>query len=215
MLLAVFTYAWIYGWRYAVGFVGLLFVHEMGHFLTAKQRGLDVGAPTFIPFVGAWIQLKDQPHDAETEAYIGIAGPMLGSAAAFACYLWSEGRPGIMLALAYAGFMLNLFNLIPVSPLDGGRILGIVSPKLWGLGLLLLLGVFFIQPNPLIILIALIAVPQVWAAWRGNSAMPPAYYAVATAVRYKYLLQYLILVGFLALMSANAHDVMSNRPIGN
>lgn len=72
MLLSVFAYALVYGWRYAVGFVLLIFVHEMGHYVAARRRGLQVGAPTFIPFVGAWIQLKDLPHDAETEAYVGM-----------------------------------------------------------------------------------------------------------------------------------------------
>ena len=77
MLLSVAAYALVFGWRYAAGFVALIFVHEMGHWLAARQRGLKVGAPTFIPFVGAWIELKDQPHDAETEAWIGFAGPLL------------------------------------------------------------------------------------------------------------------------------------------
>jgi len=77
MALSVFAYSLIWGWRYAAGFVVLIFVHEMGHYLAAKQRGLNVGAPTFIPFVGAWIELKDMPHNAETEAYIGYAGPLL------------------------------------------------------------------------------------------------------------------------------------------
>ena len=86
MLLSVIAYAWIFGWWYAVGFVGLIFVHEMGHYLAARQRGLDVGAPTFIPFVGAWIELKQRPHDAETEAWIGLAGPLVGSLGALACY---------------------------------------------------------------------------------------------------------------------------------
>ncbi len=81
MLLSVITYSFIYGWWYAVGFLGLILCHEMGHFLAARQRGLDVGAPTFIPFVGAWIQLKEQPMDVETEAYVAMAGPVVGTIA--------------------------------------------------------------------------------------------------------------------------------------
>src|SRR5437762_4267613 len=87
MLVSVVVYAFIWGWRYAAGFVALMFVHEMGHYLAARQRGLAVGAPTFIPFVGAWIQLKQMPHDAETEAYVGLAGPLVGTAGALACYV--------------------------------------------------------------------------------------------------------------------------------
>lgn len=109
MLVSVFAYALIFGWPYAAGFVGLIFVHEMGHFIAARARGLEVGALTFIPFVGAWIQLKDQPHDAETEAYIGMAGPLVGSFGALACY-WMGRETGstLLLALAYSGFFLNL-----------------------------------------------------------------------------------------------------------
>src|SRR5678815_658384 len=104
----------------------------MGHFMAAKQRGLRVGAPTFIPFVGAWIQLKDQPHDVETEAYVAMAGPVAGTIASMACYYAAEGmHSSLLLALAYVGLMLNLFNLIPLAPLDGGRITAIISPKVW------------------------------------------------------------------------------------
>jgi Zn-dependent protease len=211
MLLSMFTYSLVFGWPYAVGFVALLLCHEMGHYLAGRQRGLNVGAPTFIPFVGAWINLKDQPRDAETEAYIAIAGPMLGTAAAFLCYLVAEGRQGLMLALAYAGFMLNLFNLVPVTPLDGGRILGIVSPKIWGVGLGLLVGLFFVQPNPLILLIALLGVPQVWTAWRGTGRMPPAYYDVPVVARAKYFCEYLLLTGFLAVMTTQLHATLSRH----
>src|SRR5437763_7712727 len=86
MLLSVLAYAVVFGLPYAAGFVALILVHEMGHYLAARQRGLDVGLPTFLPFVGAWIELKDQPHDAETEAWVGFAGPLLGSLAALGCY---------------------------------------------------------------------------------------------------------------------------------
>src|SRR5262245_8185510 len=120
MLLSVFVYAFIFGWWYAVGFVVLLLVHEMGHYVAARRRGLDVGAPTFIPFVGAWIELKQMPHDAETEAYVGFAGPLVGSLGALACYFLARNYDSdLLLALSYAGFFLNLFNLIPISPFDG------------------------------------------------------------------------------------------------
>jgi len=131
MLVSLIVYAFVFGWRYAAGFIALLFVHEMGHYIAARQRGLDVGAPTFIPFVGAWIELKQMPHDAETEAYVGLGGPLLGSVGALACY-WaarSYDAPWL-LAVAYAGFFINLFNLIPLSPFDGGRITAVLSPRI-------------------------------------------------------------------------------------
>lgn len=116
MLLSVFAYAFVFGWWYAVGFVALIFVHEMGHYIAARRRGLDVGLPTFIPFVGAWIQLKELPHNAETEAYVGMAGPLAGTLGALACYFLARSTDShLLLALAYSGFFLNLFNLIPLS----------------------------------------------------------------------------------------------------
>jgi Zn-dependent protease len=174
MLLSVVTYSFIFGWRYAAGFVGLIFVHEMGHFIAARQRGLDVGAPTFIPFVGAWIQLKDLPHDVETEAYISLAGPIAGTLAALVCYWFGRGDNGssLMLALTYAGFFINLFNLIPVSPLDGGRITAVLSPRIWLLGVPVLIGVFLWHPSPILILVALMALPQIMKAWRYDPGAP-------------------------------------------
>jgi Zn-dependent protease len=195
MLLSVFAYAFVFGWWYAVGFVVLLFIHEMGHFLAAKKRGLQVGLPTFIPFVGAWIQLKQQPMDAETEAFVGIAGPMLGSAAAFVCYMVArETGSGLLMALAYAGFFLNLFNLIPLSPLDGGRIVSVM------------VGLFFWIPSPLLVLIAILALPQVWSVLSGRAALDSRYYQTPRSVRVEYAAQYLALAGFLAIMAFEAHE---------
>jgi Zn-dependent protease len=207
MLLSVFAYAFVFGWWYAVGFVVLLFIHEMGHYLAAKKRGLHVGLPTFIPFVGAWIQLKQQPMDAETEAFVGIAGPMLGSAAAFVCYMLArETGSGLLMALAYAGFFLNLFNLIPLSPLDGGRIVSVISPRIWLLGVPILVGLFFWIPSPLLVLIAILALPQVWTVLTGRAALDSRYYQTPRAVRVEYAAQYLALAGFLAIMAFEAHE---------
>ncbi|MDP1984157.1 MAG: site-2 protease family protein [Sulfuritalea sp.] len=212
MLLSIFTYAIVYGWWYAVGFVGLLFTHEMGHFLAARQRGLNVGAPMFIPFVGAWIALKDQPLDAETEAYIGIAGPMLGSAAAFVCYLLArDSGSSLLLALAYAGFVLNLFNLIPITPLDGGRIVSVVSPRIWLLGIPMLAGLFFWIQSPLLLLIAIVAIPQAWSALRDRNVMESAYYRAPAKVRFQYAFQYLVLAVILSVMAFEIHETLAMR----
>ena len=211
MLVSVVVYAWIYGWRYAVGFVGLLFVHEMGHYLAAKQRGLDVGAPTFIPFVGAWIELKDMPHDAETEAWVGLGGPLLGSIGALLCYFWArETDSRLLLAVAYSGFFLNLFNLIPLSPLDGGRITAVLSPRIWLLGVPVLAAVFFWRPSPMLILLGVLAAPQVMKAlkYRSDSEEAQTYYAVSAAVRTEYAFYYLSLVLFLAVMAHDVHDML-------
>jgi Zn-dependent protease len=214
MLLSLGAYALIFGWRYAAGFIGLIFMHEMGHYLAAKQRGLDVGAPTFIPFVGAWIELKDIPHDVETEAYVGIAGPVIGSGAALALYfLAGAWNSNMLLALAYAGFMINLFNLIPLSPLDGGRVTAIISPRVWLFGVPILIGIFFIHPSPILILIAVIAAPHVYKVLRGTAVteQPEGYYDVPAKVRVEYACWYLALTALLAVMSFEVHQQLGAR----
>ena len=211
MLLSVFAYAWIYGLPYAIGFVLLILLHEMGHYVAARQCGLNVGAPTFIPFVGAWIALKDLPHDAETEAYIGIAGPVVGSVAALGCYFLAQSYDSrLLLALSYSGFFLNLFNLIPLSPFDGGRITAIISPRLWLLGVPILMAIFFYSPSPLLIYMALLAGPQIMRAWRYDPAAPENafYYSVSGKKRLQYTVCYLGLAAFLAVMSHDVHELL-------
>jgi Zn-dependent protease len=218
MLVSLVVYAWVFGWRYAAGFVALLFVHEMGHYIAARQRGLDVGAPTFVPFVGAWIQLKELPHDAETEAYVGLGGPLLGSLGALACYFVARrmGHEGNwLLAVAYSGFFLNLFNLIPLSPFDGGRITAVLSPRIWFLGVPMLVALFLWRPSPMLILIAIMAWPQLWKAWKYRSDSPEAhgYYAVPAAVKWEYGTYYLALAGFLAVMTHDVHEMLQTQLI--
>jgi Peptidase family M50 len=115
------VYVWIGGWWFGIGLVVLLFVHEMGHVLEAKRQGLPVSAPFFIPFLGAAIQMKRMPQSAWHEALNGIAGPILGSLGA--AVVWGIGayydsRP--LIALAFLGFLINLFNLVPVPPARRG-----------------------------------------------------------------------------------------------
>ena len=211
MLLSVAVYAWIFGWQYAVGFVGLIFVHEMGHYLAARQRGLNVGLTTFITFVGAWIALKEKPHNVETEAYVGLAGPLVGTLGALGFYfLGRETNSQLLLAIAYSGFILNLFNLIPVSPLDGGRITAVLSPRIWFVGLPLLIAAFVYSPSPLLVVIGIMVLPQLKAAWNYDPKAPEnqAYYGIKAEDRAYYALFYLALTGFLALISYDLHQSM-------
>ena len=212
MLVSVFAYALIFGWWYAVGFVALIFVHEMGHYVAARQRGLEVGAPTFIPFIGAWVALKDMPHDVETEAYIGIAGPLAGTAAALACYFFARAYDSnLLLALSYAGFFINLFNLIPLSPFDGGRITAIISPRMWFAGIPILVALFFWRPSPMLILVALLAAPQVWKAFKYDPEAPEnvQYYGVSLEHKISYGALYLALAAYLAVMSHDVHEMLA------
>lgn len=209
MLLTIWVYTTIYGLPFAAGFVGLILVHELGHYAAARQRGLDVGLPMFIPFLGAWITLKDRLVDAETEAYVAYAGPFIGTLGAFAVYFLARHQESdLLMALAYSGFMINLFNLIPLSPLDGGRITQILSPRIWFLGVPLLVALFFYFPSPLLILIAILAAPSLLAAWRYDPNTPEArrYRDVPTATRLEYTFLYLGLAVVLALLAYNVHE---------
>jgi Zn-dependent protease len=211
MLLSLALYASIWGWRYAAGFVALLFVHEMGHYVAARQCGLAVGAPTFIPFVGAWIALKEQPVDAEIEAYVAIAGPLIGTLGALATYLAGRALDSdVMLAIAYAGLFLNLFNLLPLSPLDGGRITAIISPRVWLIGAPLMLAITLYRPSPVLIMVCIIAIPQIVKAWRYDPKAPEnvAYYGVPAQTKLEYGAAYLVLTGFLAVMTYELHEML-------
>jgi len=204
MLIAIGAYALLYGWRYAVGFVAMLLIHEMGHYIAARQRGLHVGLPTFIPFVGAWVELKTMPHDAETEAYVGLAGPLVGTVGAIgAWWLAREDGPNWLLAVAYAGFMINLFNLIPLPPMDGGRITAVLSPRIWLLGVPILGWMLLTHFSPILLIVAILAVPHVFAALRFDraSAQAQGYYDVPPRTRWEYGLIYVGLIAFLAYMT--------------
>ena len=214
MILSVAAYALVWGVPYAFGLVLLIFVHEMGHYLAARRRGLEVGAPTFIPFVGAWVAMKDMPRDVETEAYVGLAGPVIGTLGAMVAYWLAQINDSmLMLAIAYGGFFINLFNLIPLSPFDGGRITAILSPRIWLLGVPILVALFFWRPSPLLILMALLAAPQVIKAFRYDPKDPEnlRYYAVTARKRWEYGAWYLGLAAFLAIMSFELHETLSAR----
>ena len=135
MGLSVCAYAVGNGWAFAALFVLLLFCHELGHVWAAKRLGLPVSVPIFIPFFGALITMKRNPRAAAHEAYLAVGGPLTGSLAALATLTvgWAVGSE-VLVHAAIIGFFLNLFNLAPLSPLDGGRMVAAVSPWLWLLG---------------------------------------------------------------------------------
>lgn len=211
MVISLAVYAGAFGWHYALGFIALLFAHEMGHFVAARQRGLDVGAPTFIPFVGAWIALKGKPMNVETEAYVASAGPFVGTVAAVAVYAWARHAGSeLLLAISYSGLFLNFFNLIPLSPLDGGRMTAILTPRVWFLGAPLMLALMLWRPSPLLFLIALMSLPALREAWNYDPQAPEhrAYYGAPTRLKVEYGLFYLGLAGFLAVMTHQVHGML-------
>jgi Zn-dependent protease len=201
MFISAAFYVWFGGWWFGVGLIILLFVHEMGHVLEAKRQGLPVSAPLFIPFLGALITLKQMPHNAWNEAKLAIAGPIVGSVGAAA--IWIAGvayDSNHLKALAFLGFFLNLFNLLPVVPLDGGRIVSALHPVLWLVGFLALLGLVFVSPNPILIIILIFSGMELWQRWRTRNAPElQEYYRVTprqraiTAVLYFGLAVFLVL----------------------
>lgn len=148
--------------------------------------------------------------NAETEAYVAMAGPLAGTVASLACYFFarSEGSD-LLLAISYSGFFLNLFNLIPVPPLDGGRMTGVVSRKFWMLGAPVLVGIFMWRPSPMLILVALLAAPHVIKVFRGQAGEEaPGYYDTPPGKRFEYALLYLGLLAYLAVMTYEVHEML-------
>jgi Zn-dependent protease len=167
MLVSVGAYALIWGWRFGLGFVLLLLVHELGHVIQLRREGIEAGAPMFIPFLGALVAMKQLPKDAAAEARVGLAGPVLGSLGALvALGLYALTGDELFKALAFVGFLLNLFNLLPVLPLDGGRAMAALSPWMWVGGYGLLIAVTILYPNPIMLLVLLLGGMETWRRWK-------------------------------------------------
>jgi Zn-dependent protease len=203
MLVSVAAYSFIWGWKFALGFVLLLLVHEMGHVLQLRREGIEASAPMFVPFLGAAIMAKSLGEDATAEARVGLAGPVLGILGVLAIIPIAVATgDDFWLALAFTGFFLNLFNLAPVVPLDGGRAMAALSPKMWFAGLFLLAAMAFAYPNPVILLILLLGGYETYRRYKahrsGDDAIN-AYYRVKPAHRVAIGLVYLLLAAVCVL----------------
>ena len=175
MLVSVAAYALFWGWTFAVGFVVLLLVHEMGHVIALRREGIKASAPMFIPFLGAVVAAKSLGRNALAEARVGLAGPVLGSLGALAAALIGVATGHeFWFALAFTGFFLNLFNLLPVVPLDGGRAMAAMAPWMWFAGFAGLIAVAFIWPNPIMILILVVGGLETWRRWKLRKSGDPA-----------------------------------------
>lgn len=185
MLASLGAYAWLYGWKFAAGLIVLIFVHEIGHVVLLRARGIEAGLPVFLPFLGAFVSMKSAPRTAYDEALSGIAGPVFGTVAAFAVLGIAEVYDSqFFLVLAYVGFFLNLFNLFPVLPLDGGRTVAALSPKIWALGLVGLLAYEIYRPSPVIPLILIIGGFELYRRWKDrHSPETLVYYALTPQQR--------------------------------
>jgi Zn-dependent protease len=212
MFLSIFLYAQIWGWRFAVGFVLLIFVHETGHLIAARMMGLPAGWPVFIPFMGAVIALKEAPRNAWIEAIVGIGGPILGSVGALAAYAAAVFTDNpLFMALAYFGFFLNLVNLIPIIPLDGGRIVAAISPWLWVVGFVLLIPVLIWSHNIFIMLLVVMSLPRVLALFKKRSDVERRYFECTRNQRLFISTLYFVLLAGLGFMMTYTHRFLNGQ----
>ncbi|MCE9584973.1 MAG: site-2 protease family protein [Planctomycetes bacterium] len=202
-------------WTFAMGVFGVVLIHELGHGWVMRAHGLRAGFPIFIPFVGAIIAMRDQPRDARVEAEIGYGGPLTGAiASTIAFVVFYATQSDVWLRVALVGYLLNLFQMIPVLPLDGGRIVAAISPRLWIVGIAFLaavVGLTWASPSPraeylpgtiLLLMLASIGMGRAWEAWRDPRRLgPEAYYDVPGNYRIAMALAYLLLTAFLTWMT--------------
>jgi Zn-dependent protease len=214
ILVSLAAYALLWGWTFAAGFIALLFVHEMGHAIALRREGIKASAPMFIPFLGAVIAARSLGDNATAEARVGLAGPILGSIGAAACVLiWHATGNDLWRALAFTGFFLNLFNLLPVVPLDGGRAMAAMAPWMWFVGFAAMIPLAIIFPNPVILLILVFAGFETYKRWqqrRAGGLAQEAYYRVRPLDRALVAAVYLSLV---ALLVVGMHATLVARTI--
>ena len=201
MLVSIAAYSLIWGWAFAAGFVVLLLVHEMGHVFQLRREGIEASAPMFIPFLGAFVAAKSLGDDAGAEARVGLAGPVLGSLACLVpVAIWQATGNEYWQALAFVGFFLNLFNLLPVLPLDGGRAMAALSPWVWGAGYIGLVALTFAFPNPIMILILLLGGMETYRRFKNrNTPEARAFHDIPRRTRIGVAVVYLGLAALLAI----------------
>ena len=202
-IVSVVAYSLFFGWTFAVGFVILLFVHEMGHVIQLRREGVKASAPMFIPFLGAVVMMKEMPEDALAEARVGLAGPILGTLGAGVCLAIAEATDSDLLrALAYVGFLLNLINLVPIVPFDGGRAMAAMAPAMWFLGIAAMVALLLLTENPFLLIFIVLGGMETWRRWKlrsSRSLEQAAYYRVSRRAR---LLVGAVYIGLIVLLAA-------------
>jgi len=207
-IVSYLVYAQLLGWQFGLGMIALLLVHEMGHFVVIRAKGLPAGLPIFIPLVGAFVTMRRMPQGVRDEAEIALAGPLAGTIGGVACLLvyWRTGLP-VLLPLAYFSFYLNLLNLIPVGPLDGARVTGAISRWIWPIGLIgVAIGAWYTQDMLLIVLV-IVGVFQLFSRFGAVSASN--YYAISLGARAYITLLYFGLAGVLAYATYTLQPLMA------
>lgn len=202
MLISIAAYALAFGWPFAVGFVLLLFVHEMGHVIQLRREGVEASAPIFIPFLGAVIAAKSMGENAAAEARVGLAGPILGTVGTLIpLALWLATGSDLWRALAYIGFFINLINLLPILPLDGGRAMAVLGPMVWIVGILIAVAAAAIFLGPfMLLLILLLGGPELYHRFKNrHSQQSRKYHQVPLSTKLAVAAVYLSLAAMLVV----------------
>jgi Zn-dependent protease len=208
MFISIAAYALAFGWPFAVGFVLLLFIHEMGHVIQLRREGVEASAPIFIPFLGAVIAAKSLGKDATAEARVGLAGPILGTVGTLVpLAIWLVTGSDLWRALAYVGFFINLINLLPVLPLDGGRAMAVLGPRVWIAGILVAVAAAVIFLGPIMLLfVLLLGGPELYHRFKNrHSEKSRDYHSVSARAKVAVATVYLSLTVLLVVGVAETY----------
>ncbi|HEX3468151.1 MAG TPA: site-2 protease family protein [Candidatus Elarobacter sp.] len=206
MFISIYFYALFFGWKFGIVLVAMLAVHEFGHYVTFRNLGIRASLPTFIPGFGAFVS-SPMSADPAQNAFAAIMGPVFGIAAAAIC--WGFGLSNgenFWIAAAYFGFFINLINLIPALPLDGGRVAGAIDGRVWLIGAVLVVALLVVwQPRSIftwviVILVLMSSVPRGIAAFRGH--VDPTVQIVSGRQRAILAVAYFALLGIAGLCAA-------------
>lgn len=207
MAVTIILYAQIYSWLFAVGLVAVIFVHEMGHYVTSKKLGLDVSGPTFIPFLGAFIRMKSMPKSVREEAISAIGGPAAGAFITLVCLgLYFMTSTPYWAGLAYISALINIFNLLPFGSLDGGRISKAVSPFIWIIGLIIALILIWKLHAYILLLILFFGVIEIVSMFR-NKSETAQYLSVEPSFRLQIGISYILLLALLVFLMMYSLDI--------
>lgn len=219
MVVAVFFYTLFFGWEFAIGVVLLILVHESGHVIVSRSQGVPMSLPVFLGPFGAFTRSGKPFTDARQEAVIAIGGPVFGTAAALLCFVWALALPPthfhfLLLALAYFGCFLNLFNLIPLSPLDGGRVANAISIWMNVVGLAIMLVVAFWLSNPFAFIILILGGITTFQRFRNaRHGLEPA--TVPPATRFAIGAAWVAMIAVCLIGMSLAHTAIVNSGVVN
>ncbi|MDQ2907839.1 MAG: hypothetical protein M3R44_00640 [Candidatus Eremiobacteraeota bacterium] len=203
---SIWFYALFFGPKFAIVFVLLIAIHEVGHVIFVRGFGLSAPAVFFLPGFGAFTTWRDPPRSVYQESVIAFGGPLLGMLGGVACaaYGYATHEP-FWYACANAAFFLNLFNMIPLGFFDGGRMTGAISPALWIVGFVAVIvaAVAFHWWSPILLIVVLLSIPRAVKAFRGQ--LGPRYYGVPAAQRM------MVAVAYFGLLAALVAGLVSTR----